>query len=124
MPGPCACPTAYCEYDADTVDLVAGGATIDKAEENAKRRAKRAAEGEARAALEAAMKDPNVCSPPCEAWFKIVIGEPDAQEYPFHGRKRQFAIGWCDWNLVVKCELPTAPAPKPRQSRRSKGRPG
>jgi hypothetical protein len=91
-------------YDEDTEDVLAGGRTIAKAEENAKKKAKKAAKRAAKEALDAAEDiGDSLCKKPCEAWFKVEIGVPDAQGYPYHGDKRQFAFGWCDWKVIVKC---------------------
>jgi|HubBroStandDraft_1064217.scaffolds.fasta_scaffold475745_2 hypothetical protein len=103
---PCDCPTDYCEYDEDTEDVVAGGKTIADAEDHAKKKAEKAARRAAEAARAEAEASGNACKEPCEAWFRIVIGTPEAQEYPYHGTRRQFAFGWCEWKLLVKCVLP------------------
>jgi hypothetical protein len=121
-PTPCECPTSYCEYDEDTVDVIAGGKTIADAERRAKEKAKKEARREADQALADAEARGDACKKPCIAWFRIEIGEPDAQEYPYHSRKRQFAFGWCDWKLLVKCELPEKAARKKEKNKKPKGK--
>ena len=104
MPEPCKCPTPYCEYEEGTVDVIAGGTSIPEAAENAKRKAEKEARREAKARFEALIGTDDACEPPCRAWYRVLIGEPQAQEYPFHSDLRQFAFGWCKWTLLVKCE--------------------
>lgn len=118
---PCKCPTDYCEYDSGIVKELGGGETIKAAARDAKELAEakaiRVAE-EARA--QAMVKGDTVCKGSCVAWFKVVIGKPKSQEYPYHSDEMQFAFGWCSWTVVVKCEKPGVPVKQGKSAEKGK----
>jgi hypothetical protein len=122
-------PHGLLRYDESTETVQGSGDTTDAARSDAKEKAEKPARREAELAMKEAEASSHACKEGgskcphgCVAWFRLLMGDPKSQEYPFHSSDRQFAFGWCRWQLLVKCECVSSEVPKKDGQSKPKGK--